>query len=95
MPKYNIQLHNAESLNAISKELGRLKQQLDVMIAILIEDGITSLEIRNNTVLERGLLGFGKFIDAVREAHCNVRIDRGRYSAETKARPHATTRRKK
>ena len=88
MPAYNIKLHNIESLNEISKELGRIKTQLDVLIAILIEDGMTQLEIRNNTVLERGLLGFGKFLDAVREAHTNARIGRNKYSAETKVRAH-------
>lgn len=86
VPKYNIQAHSLASLTEVSRELGRLKNQLDVLVAILAEDKIETLEIRNNTLLENALSGLGKFLDAIREAHHVHKVARGKYSAETKRR---------
>jgi hypothetical protein len=82
VPKYNIQSHSLASLAEISKEMGRLKNQLDVLVAILAEDKIESIDVRNNTTLEKSLFGFGKFLDAIREAHHLIKVARGKYMAE-------------
>lgn len=86
MPHYNMQRHDLESLGEISKELGRLKKQLDILVDIVREDKFESLEIRNNTWLAKGLGGIGKFLDAVRESHHMAKVSRGRYAAEPKKR---------
>lgn len=86
MPVYNVQTHNAESLNEILKEHRRLSKALELAIEAMKEDGIESLEVRNNTWMEKGLQGTRKFIEALREAHFEARSSRGAYRANRKRR---------
>lgn len=86
MPKYNLQLQDAKSLRAYLSELRRSASTLEAHIQAISEDGIESLEVRNNTIGFRGLEYVAKFIEAVREAHLEGRLSRGDYTAEPKGK---------
>jgi len=75
MPKYNKRNHNVDSLNEITGELKRLVQSLNLAITAIEQDGVETLNVRNNTWLDKGLTGIRKFTEALREAHYNWRVE--------------------